>query len=81
MDKPNIQQMQKDFKALQEWVQERIFYYIKDHDPVYSQASLAKAIGIGAKTVLFALELSDNMSYRKWMELAQGIIKLENDRK
>ena len=74
---PDIQKMQDDFKALQEWAVEKIRYYTREHKPPYSQAAFAKEIGVTSKTVLFGLEQSDNMSYKKWMELAQGIIKME----
>ena len=74
---PNIQQMKNDFDNLQEWVSEKIEHYTKNHRPPYSQAKLAKEIGVGSKTVLFGLEKSQNMSYRKWTELAQGIIAME----
>jgi len=78
--KPDIEKMQNDFAALQSWVQERIQFYTTDHRPPYSQAAFAKEIGVSAKTVMFGLELSENMSYRKWMELAQGIISKENSK-
>jgi len=71
--KPNVTQMRNDFEALQHYVQQKITYYTTRHDPVYSQAALAKAIGVKPKTVLFGLELSDNMSWKKWMELAEGL--------
>ena len=80
MEKPDIKKMQDDFAALQTWVQERIEHYTTNHRPPYSQAALAKEIGVNPKTVLFGLERSDNMSYRKWMELAVGILKKENSK-
>jgi DNA-binding XRE family transcriptional regulator len=78
MTRPDIQKMKNDFEVLQQWVRERIQFYTRNHRPPYSQAALAKEIGVSSKTVLFGLELSENMSYRKWMELAEGIITKEN---
>ena len=78
--KPDIQKMQSDFSALQQWVSARIHHYCIEHKPPYSQAALAKEIGVSAKTVLFGLELSENMSYRKWMELARGISTKEGNK-
>jgi IS30 family transposase len=66
--------MKSDFENLQSHVQNEIKYLIKTG---YSQASIAKAIGVKPKTVLFGLELSENMSWRKWMELAEGLEKLK----
>lgn len=77
MTKSDLQKMHDDFSCLQKWVQERIIHYTTSHRPPYSQAALAKEIGVGVKTVLFGLELSENMSWRKWMELAQGIVDME----
>ena len=71
---PNVSQMRTDFEILQHHVQTQIKYLVKTG---YSQASIAKAIGVKPKTVLFGLELSDNMSWRKWMELAEGLNELE----
>ena len=77
MKEQDINKMKEDFSCLQKWVQERIIHYTTSHRPPYSQAALAKEIGVGAKTVLFGSELSDNMSWRKWMELAEGIVNME----
>lgn len=76
--KVDIAQIEKDFESLQAWSQERIQHYISNG---YSQASLAKRIGVNAKTVLFGLELSQNMSHRKWIELAKGLQKLDKEKK
>lgn len=78
--KPDVQRLKNDFEILQRWVQERIKFYTENHRPPYSQAGLAKEIGVNAKTVMFGLELSENMSHRKWMELAEALLKKENEK-
>lgn len=77
---PDIEKIKRDFQLLQSWVQSRIEFYTTEYSPIYSQASLAKKIGVNSKTVLFGLELSQNMSHRKWLELAEGLAKLDKEK-
>ena len=73
----DLDRLKSEFEELKRFVRTTINFYTRIHYPRYSMALLAKTIGVSSKTVQFGGENSENMSHRKWIELAEGLIKLK----